>query len=75
MAEIYTVGKAYWEVAKRFHENRSNPIMKPTALRDMHRLLCQCQSAAVRNRINGFIMIHRDKPPSGSPFGGGPRRA
>lgn len=72
---LYEQGKAYWEVARRYHTHRSNPAIKPTAVRDMQRLQQQTHSAAVLRRINTFITAHQTQPPGNFPGGSGPRYA
>lgn len=75
MVEIRTQGKDYWVIAKRFHEHRDNQLMRPTAVRDMQRLLAETSSPAVRARIGTFIARHHREPGGNMPIGGGPRRA
>ena len=73
---LYETGKAYWEVAKRFHAHRNtSPMIKPTAVRDMQRLQATVRSQAVLRRINSFIMANQQKPPGKNPDGDGPRYA
>jgi hypothetical protein len=74
-AEIRYEGQDYFIVARRFHLNRSNPQMKPTAVRDMERVLMATPSASVRQRCLSFINKHRRQPPGGPSNGGGPRYA
>jgi hypothetical protein len=64
---LYESGKSYWSVAQRYHRNRTNPVMQPTAVRDMQRLLASTTSEAVRRRILNFVGRHQPKapPPTG----------
>ena len=68
-AQIIESCKDYWIVAKRFHEHRDNPMMKPTAVRDMKRLQIATHREAVRKRINMFIARHDRRPPPLPPQG------
>jgi hypothetical protein len=68
-------GKAFWTVAKRFHQHRDNPTMRPVAVNEMCKLQNATQSQAVLRRVNGFIALHHRDSRSDSPFGGGGRRA
>lgn len=72
-AEIKMCGQEYWVVLKRYHMNRSNPQMKPTAVRDMGRVMMATTSSVVRGRCLSFINRHGQ--PGNSPNGGGPRYA
>lgn len=75
MVLILEGGKQYWQIAKRFHEHRAAPLMRPTAVRDMKKLQSDTTSTAVLRRVNAFIAKHQASPPGVSPNGGGPRRA
>lgn len=55
---LYEQGREYWMVAKRYHANRSNPAIKPVAVRDMQRIMGQTSSAAVRARAFDFTRRH-----------------
>ena len=72
-AEIRYDGQDYFIVARRYHLNRSNPQMKPTAIRDMQRVMMATPSSSVRRRCLSFI--HRHQPPGNRPIGDGPRFA
>jgi hypothetical protein len=74
---MYTLdsGKQYWTIARRFHQHRDNPLMRPTAVMEMTRVQSETQSEAVLRRVNAFIAVHHRDPLSNSPFGGGNRRA
>ena len=61
---LYEQGKAYWEIARRYHTNRAiSQQIRPTAVRDMQRLQQQTQCQAVLRRINSFIVTHSPRPP------------
>jgi hypothetical protein len=72
---LYEKGIHYWAIARRFHQHRTAPLMRATAVRDMRKLRSETQSPAVLKRVNSFIARHQSPPPGISPNGSGPRRA
>jgi len=73
--EFYEQGIEYWKIVRRFNQNRSAPLMRPTAVRDMIKLKASVSCPAVLKRVNSFIARHQAQPPSGSPNDSGPRYA
>ena len=61
---LFEQGKAYWEIARRYHTNRAtSKAIGPTAVRDMQRLLQTTKSQAVMHRINTFVTAHTKPTP------------
>ncbi len=58
--EYYDSALSYWVICKRFHAHRkTNPIMRPAALRDMTQLAATTKSEAVLRRVNSFISANQ----------------
>lgn len=72
-AEIIYEGQGYWTIVRRFNLHRSNKTIKPLAIFEMRRL--NTKSEAVKRRVQSFLSMHHNDPPSSSPNGGGPRVA
>jgi hypothetical protein len=58
--ELYDTALSYWVICKRFNAHKkTNPIMRPAALRDMNALLETTKSDAVTRRVNSFIAANQ----------------
>lgn len=58
--ELYDSALPYWVICRRFNAHKkTNPIMRPAALRDMKLLLQDTKSDAVIRRVNSFITANQ----------------